>query len=601
MESPVKKKLRNFEDEDKISKLSDDVIHTILSFLDAKAAVLTSVLSKRWKLVWTTLRVLNFGVYEHSSPENTCSFIRHVLSNRNHNSNISQLRLCSTQCIPSDYLVYNFVVDDFVEYAISHNVQYINLQIFYHHPTFKLSTLSSKSLKELTLRVKLMEFAVESEYWDLPALKYLHLARPTERSRAFLSIHHKLPESCLTCLPALRTLGLENWDLSVSSFSFSLPDLTTLRVCRCTIFPGKIWNFPALSTLELDDVDFVVNMSDIFTTLDNLQNLTLSLTRSNMEQYHTISSPQLLNLNIKINSSDSLYGNIEVLAPKLCNFSCVGILSVRFEVPELETVTIKSCPWSGKLDWIYRKKLSYLLTDMLSGLGNAKNLSFDLSSIEALSATDSLASLPSPFYDLKILKLPPGYKELSMPGALRIYLLGGSPKATIVTTLSQFKVNHLAVPVSRTPQKVILDEPFAIPTNVYSVVDANRGRQIGVPVEGTTSDRASSSRGDSDSGLWHGHEVKLEFVGLLDVIMKNYPETFAHSTAKSKRDLFADLQRWGFNVIWLVSHLNYIEQLLLSQHELQGTDSCMDDTENKLQDLQSYCLEKIREIQKASG
>ncbi|KAL8155632.1 hypothetical protein AgCh_000867 [Apium graveolens] len=38
----------------------------------------------------------------------------------------------------------------------------------------------------------------------------------------------KFPDSCLTCLPLLTNLRLPDWDLLLSSFSFSLPNLTTL-------------------------------------------------------------------------------------------------------------------------------------------------------------------------------------------------------------------------------------------------------------------------------------------------------------------------------------------------------------------------------------
>lgn len=65
------------------------------------------------------------------------------------------------------------------------------------------------------------------------------------------------------------------------------------------------------------------------------------------------------------------------------------------------------------------------------------------------------------------------------------------------------------------------------------------------------------------------------------------------------RDVFADLQRRGFNVVWLVSHLNYVEQLLFSQHQLHAINSHIDDA-NKLQELQNYCLKKIAAIHKAS-
>ncbi|XP_074380997.1 uncharacterized protein LOC141721784 [Apium graveolens] len=133
------------------------------------------------------------------------------------------------------------------------------------------------------------------------------------------------------------------------------------------------------------------------------------------------------------------------------------------------------------MDWILRKKIYRVFTDMLSALGNAKSLTFDFNSIEALFAADFLASLPSPFYNLKIVKLPSTYKESSISGALRTYLLGGSPKATIVTTLPKDEVTQ---PVPLTSKKAMLDEPFATPTNVNFVVDDDRVRQIGASVAG---------------------------------------------------------------------------------------------------------------------
>ncbi|KAK1356131.1 hypothetical protein POM88_049387 [Heracleum sosnowskyi] len=155
-----------------------------------------------------------------------------------------------------------------------------------------------------------------------------------------------------------------------------------------------------------------------------------------------------------------------------------------------------------------------------------------------------------------------------------------------------------------------------------SVVDVHRVAQIGDPVERTRNDQVNSSRCNSDFGLWRGHEVNSEFVCLLDLIMNKYPETFEHFTTKNKknctmklnllctsvndfnrisltdvntemfaeyRDVFAELQKFGFNISLLVSRLNYTEQI------------CINDTKTKLQDLETLRAEKMQEIQKAFG
>ncbi|PIA47915.1 hypothetical protein AQUCO_01400484v1 [Aquilegia coerulea] len=47
-------------EEDRISDLSDELIHHIFSFLDMKDVVHTSILSNRWKTLWLSTPNLNF-------------------------------------------------------------------------------------------------------------------------------------------------------------------------------------------------------------------------------------------------------------------------------------------------------------------------------------------------------------------------------------------------------------------------------------------------------------------------------------------------------------------------------------------------------------
>lgn len=51
--------------------------------------------------------------------------------------------------------------------------------------------------------------------------------------------------------------------------------------------------------------------------------------------------------------------------------------------------------------------------------------------------SDFLARFPSPFYNLKYVKLPKGYKESGLSSTIKGYLLGGSPEACIVTALTE--------------------------------------------------------------------------------------------------------------------------------------------------------------------
>ncbi|KAF9619538.1 hypothetical protein IFM89_007365 [Coptis chinensis] len=58
------KKLMNINNEDRISGLHEPLIHHILSFMDMKEVLQTSLLSKRWTHLWQSIRTLKF--HEHS-------------------------------------------------------------------------------------------------------------------------------------------------------------------------------------------------------------------------------------------------------------------------------------------------------------------------------------------------------------------------------------------------------------------------------------------------------------------------------------------------------------------------------------------------------
>lgn len=170
-------------------------------------------------------------------------------------------------------------------------------------------------------------------------------------------------------------------------------------------------------------------------------------------------------------------------------------------------------------------------------------------------------------------------------------------------------------------------------------------REIGVDFEAVNGvePHALVAGGVGSSGkndcfkLWQGHAVYPECVDLLELIRKTYPETFKGFSPQSKmiytvglftlytavksfsnvstvevtaatitkyRGLFADLERWGFNINWLVNHLNCIEQLRFSRplvDELHVIDRHLEEAQREVRELQSLRSAKVGEIQEAFG
>ncbi|WOH05434.1 hypothetical protein DCAR_0624850 [Daucus carota subsp. sativus] len=669
LEKRKKARITSEDGEDRISELPDELLHQILKFVDTKISVQTSALSKRWKLVWTTLPFLNFKWDKRYSSTKVSNLARQVMIHRNYQSQISCLKM---EMLPQGLMA------EFIRYATARRVRYLNVHFLPEHRPFKLSNFNSVSIEKLEVIIKLKECISKSDCWDLPALSTLCLIRKV-RCKFSRSVIEKLAEIYVTCLPALRNLLLESWDLR--SFAFRLPELTSLVVRMCKL-PTKDWDLPALTSLTLDDVQYPENM-DLFAALVSLQNLKLYYKNVSICSCF-VHCPELVNLEIetRYNHYKGIPSStIVVFAPKLKKFTSVGIFSVTFEDSKLDYVNVRLKGWIDAKSFSQEKmKECYQqLTSMLPRLGSAKILSLDLEIIEALlSISDFLVSFPSPFYDLEYVKLPLGCNEASISSILRSYLLGGSPAATIVTALPQniisckeastVKAQNVVPQEPGSPTKVLIRSQY-IHKSVFvdtahmgvqeelvgqnSLLDgeSERVRQIGATVERTGSDRVSSSGTNSDFRLWRGHEVYCEFVCLLDRIMDKYPETFEHFTTKNKkfgtmklnllctsvndftkislsdvdtktiaeyREVFAELQEFGFNVSWLVGRLNYIEQARFSQplfselhaidchivdakSKLQEFQTCIDDTKSKLKDLETLRAEKMQAIQKAFG
>jgi hypothetical protein len=161
--------------EDRLSELPDCILHNILSFLSAKGAVQTSVLSPRWKYLWKRLPTLRLHSYQ--------SHFRHLNQFTKFVSRILSLRDGSTSIHTLNFhrggLVEPHIVKRVINYAVSHNVKEIFIEVkcdIKHFPPCLFSSHTLTSLKLALVHPKTYAMrALFPNSLDLPSLTTLCL------------------------------------------------------------------------------------------------------------------------------------------------------------------------------------------------------------------------------------------------------------------------------------------------------------------------------------------------------------------------------------------------------------------------------------------
>ncbi|KDP33224.1 hypothetical protein JCGZ_12746 [Jatropha curcas] len=205
---------------DRISELPDSLLHHILSFLNAMEVVRTSVLSKRWRYLWTSVPSLEFSDQMIKTNVEGCklpfftNFVNQFLLRRDF-SPIDKFIIRS-------YLnVKAIAVESFISYAVKLGVQQLDIDCFF--PTqegpIELPPFSFSCDSITTLKLNFHEgLFVMPASLGLPSLKTLHLVDFGNFDGNVLS----------TC-PNLETLILEGLYLyGIKSFNINAPNLKTL-------------------------------------------------------------------------------------------------------------------------------------------------------------------------------------------------------------------------------------------------------------------------------------------------------------------------------------------------------------------------------------
>lgn len=299
---------------DRISNLPDPLLHHILSYLPTENVVQTSLLSKTWTSLWCSVPFLNFDMESYQSntrveghvPSKFSMFVESVLV-RLDASNIQTFRLGTDLPYNSEDVesvditrIYSWII-----FALEHNVQVLDLQLWWQQPTqaILLCFFMSTSLKELRL--------------------------DTCEDMAVLHIP-EVPNS--VCLPNLTILFLKGFQIEdVGKLCQMLPSclsLQTLSITDC-YFDGEeslVISTPKLKILSLIWVSGLNGGSvDIKIYAPCLESLTMRPLNST---WAIDDCPFLVNANIAMGASSS--GSMKELVRALTKVESLTISSLCF-------------------------------------------------------------------------------------------------------------------------------------------------------------------------------------------------------------------------------------------------------------------------------
>ncbi|XP_062015505.1 FBD-associated F-box protein At4g10400-like isoform X1 [Rosa rugosa] len=239
--------------EDRISKLPNEVVYCILSFLPTVDAVRTTVLSKRWSKMWAKLKTLNFdsNKKEFRDYEEAFSFVtfvtRVLFFRKVPEIHKFRLKMPYPQYIPH--------IEDWVFTAVIRNVVELDLHVF--ETGVDVFVLPECIYWCKTLRVLKLHLTPWTRTDDPPAsgcfpsLKFLHVSvyNPQETTMNLL----------FSCCPVLEGLTIDGTidgntgDHVNYNFKVSAPELKTLRISLENIYdPVDVHiNAPKLENLDL--------------------------------------------------------------------------------------------------------------------------------------------------------------------------------------------------------------------------------------------------------------------------------------------------------------------------------------------------------------
>ncbi|CAI9279264.1 unnamed protein product [Lactuca saligna] len=225
----------DLNDDDRISRLHDDLIHHIYSFMDTRYAVQTSLLSRRWRETWKSYPFLNFKIerpIHHKTGIKFPNFIHRFFSNRDHKAEITTIDFQSNSIKLS-------ILKETIIYAMSHRTQKVDIEFLSNkltrHGGLDISLFRSQFLQDLHLSIDFELLKSPSLTWDLPCLSSLNLEgvtftlnplSPTDNKCKSIDLFSRFPNLKTLVLIGCRLSNIDTFIITSNSLhNLSLIDL----------------------------------------------------------------------------------------------------------------------------------------------------------------------------------------------------------------------------------------------------------------------------------------------------------------------------------------------------------------------------------------
>ncbi|XP_054782507.1 F-box/FBD/LRR-repeat protein At4g26340-like isoform X1 [Prosopis cineraria] len=248
---------------DEISKLSDELLEHILSFLPTKQAIAASLVCKRWKTLWRSLSTLHL---DDSIYQNYISFVKFVYGVFicGDFRSIKKFHLVCQSCdsYPNQIKIWA------AHAALNLKVEQLELIFPFSNYSLLSGVFVCSTIKELKLEGLLVD---SLSCVNLPSLKIMHLQRAKFHD-------FKLVAMLLSGCPLLESLSLSFKCRGMPANVAAAVDVADLKHLASATFGPFMMNLKAFSNVKFLSLceTFWIPSQDHMPTYDNLTRLEFS-------------------------------------------------------------------------------------------------------------------------------------------------------------------------------------------------------------------------------------------------------------------------------------------------------------------------------------